>query len=306
MSRSSFDDGPDAIAAGVSSLSLARRILSHLVALDLPKGAHVGEQALANAMGLSRTPVRKALAVLCHEGLLRRVENRGYFLEVPASVLFAASKDLPGGDDDLFVRIGLDHLDGRLSLPLTEAGVAEHYGVAQRHAQRILENLREEGVIIAADEGGWRFNAFLLEPDASRASYAFRRAIEPQIPKLATFKVDRAQLRHCRDEHIRFLALPSAQRTSRIAFAVDAAFHEMVARFGNNPFFHSGVVQHNRLRRLLEYRDSFDEERITVWLREHLDIVEALADEDADAASTLLGRHLARAEASREATLSGR
>ncbi len=303
MARTVPDETPDAGAGTGAASALAKRILSHLVALDLPKGAHVPEQAVADAMQLSRTPVRKALAALWREGLLRRIEHRGYFLEVPSGALFAASKELPGGDDELFVQIGLDHLDGRLALPLTETVVAEHYGVAQRLAQRVLESLREEGVVVPAPDGGLVFNTFLLGPEASRASYAFRRTIEPQIPKLATFRVERAALRHCRDEHIRFLALRSDQRTGRIAFAVDAAFHEMVARFGGNPFFLSGVVQHNRLRRLLEYRDSFDEERVTVWLREHLDIVEALSDGDRGAASDLLARHLDRAEASREARL---
>lgn len=301
MARTVLDETPDAGTGTGAASALAKRILSHLVALDLPKGAHVPEQAVADAMQLSRTPVRKALAALWREGLLRWIEHRGYFLEVPSGALFAASKELPGGDDELFVQIGLDHLDGRLAQPLTEAVVAEHYGVAQRLAQRVLESLREEGVIVPAADGGLVFNAFLLRPEASRASYAFRRTIEPQIPKLPTFRVERTTLKHCRDEHIRFLALRSDQRTGRIAFAVDAAFHEMVARFGGNPFFLSGVVQHNRLRRLLEYRDSFDEERVTVWLREHLDIVEALSDGDRDAASVLLSRHLDRAEASREA-----
>lgn len=51
------------------------RILSSELA---PPGAHVREEELANAMGVSRTPVREALSRLATEGFLERLPHRGF------------------------------------------------------------------------------------------------------------------------------------------------------------------------------------------------------------------------------------
>jgi DNA-binding GntR family transcriptional regulator len=91
------------------------------------------------------------------------------------------------------------------------------------------------------------------------------------------------------------------ERTARLAFKVDAGFHEAIALCGGNPFFHSGVTQHNRLRQLLEYRDAPDEGRMLVWLKEHLDIMEAVVAGDLAEASGLMRTHLMNAMKHREA-----
>jgi DNA-binding GntR family transcriptional regulator len=155
-------------------------------------------------------------------------------------------------------------------------------------------------VIVAEAQGLWKFNPFLLSREASLASYAYRLAVEPQILLLATFEPQRELIRTCRDEHIRFLTLGTSERTARLAFKVDAAFHEAVAICGGNPFFHASVAQHNRMRQLLEYRDAFDEHRTITWLKEHLDIMEAIVAGTPAEASRLMRTHLENARRHRE------
>ncbi|GAB0117921.1 GntR family transcriptional regulator [Acidisoma sp. 7E03] len=275
---------------------LVRRLLSHIVAQDMAAGTHLAEQTLADALHVSRTPVRRALMELHAEGIVEKQAHRGYFLSRPARALFGASLDFPVLDEDaLFERVATDHLRGQLPTSLNEAAVVAHYGVSTRLARRVLEALAEERVIVLVRPGVWDFNPFLLTNEASLASYAYRLTIEPQIPLLPSFQVRRDLLRSCRDEHIRLLTLPAQERTARLAFKVDAAFHEAIAVCGGNPFFESGVVQHNRLRQLLEYRDAPDEERVLVWLKEHLDIMEALVAGDMAGASRLMRIHLENA-----------
>ena len=285
----------------VGSTPLIRRLLSHIVSEDLPEGAHLAEQNLADILRVSRTPIRKALADLSREGLVTNIERRGYFLARPARSLFAASLEFPAFDeDDLFDRIAIDHLDGILPLSFSERDVITHYGVSARLARRVLATLCDEKVIVSERSGSWQFNPFLLTREASLASYAYRLATEPQIPLLATFTVRRDLIRTCRDEHIRFLTLTARERTGRLAFRIDAAFHEVVASCGGNPFFQSGVVQHNRMRQLLEYRDAPDENRTLIWLKEHLDIMEAITSNALDEASELMRTHLINAMHHRE------
>lgn len=281
---------------------LIRRLLSHLVAEDLPAGAHLTEQGLADALRVSRTPVRRALMELHAEGLVEKQAHRGYFLARPARALFVASLDFPVFDEDtLFERVATDHLRGHLPGSFSEQDVASQYGVSLRLARRVIETLGEERVIVAGSQGTWHFNPFLLTNEASLASYAYRLATEPQILLLPTFTARRDLIRACRDEHIRLLTLPVAERTARLAFKVDAGFHEAIALCGGNPFFHSGVTQHNRLRQLLEYRDAPDEGRVLVWLKEHLDIMEAVVAGDLAEASGLMRTHLTNAMKHREA-----
>ena len=284
------------------SAPLIRRLLGHLVSEDLAQGAHLTEQGLADALQVSRTPVRKALVELQAEGIVEKIANRGYFLARPARTLFAASLDFPAFDEDgLFERVAMDHLRGLLPPAFSEADIVSHYGVSARLARRVLDALQDEGVIVADDPGRWRFNPFLLGSDASLASYSYRLATEPQIPLLPTFSVRRDLIRSCRDEHIRLLTLAAPERTGRLAFRVDAAFHETIAICGGNPFFLAGVVQHSRMRQLLEYRDAPDEGRTLVWLKEHLDILDAVVANDVREASDLMRTHLVNAMRHREA-----
>ncbi|WP_254913525.1 GntR family transcriptional regulator [Comamonas thiooxydans] len=52
---------------------LRERILSH----QLPPGSDLNDGALAREFGVSRTPVREAMKLLCHEGLLSAQPRRG-------------------------------------------------------------------------------------------------------------------------------------------------------------------------------------------------------------------------------------
>ncbi|MEX8192419.1 GntR family transcriptional regulator [Comamonas guangdongensis] len=52
---------------------LRERILAHL----MPPGSDVNDGALAREFGVSRTPVREAMKLLCHEGLLTAHARRG-------------------------------------------------------------------------------------------------------------------------------------------------------------------------------------------------------------------------------------
>lgn len=52
---------------------LRERILSH----QMPPGSDINDGALAQEFGVSRTPVREAMKLLCHEGLLTAQPRRG-------------------------------------------------------------------------------------------------------------------------------------------------------------------------------------------------------------------------------------
>ncbi|MEV6127456.1 GntR family transcriptional regulator [Streptomyces violaceusniger] len=79
----------DAASAAPSSAQVSRRTLasqvverirSELLTGAFPPGSQLGEAELAESLGVSRGPVREALARLVHEGLLLSVPHRGVFV----------------------------------------------------------------------------------------------------------------------------------------------------------------------------------------------------------------------------------
>lgn len=57
-----------------------RAIREGILSGEYPQGAHITAQQLAEASGLSRTPVREAMRRLHAEGLIRFIPNRGAFV----------------------------------------------------------------------------------------------------------------------------------------------------------------------------------------------------------------------------------
>ncbi len=297
------DTGRPALVPGgrgygdLKRLPLTGRIVAHLREANLPAGAHVIERELVDAFGVSRTPIRKALATLSDRGILRAERNRGYFLTRPAAELDPALLELAIPDGaTLFDRIAMDRLDGALPDRIRPADLVHVYGISHRRAQHALEELVEEGVA-EGTRGGWQFSPALATKSASDASYAFRLAIEPQIPLLPTFAGDPQRIQLCCEDHLRFLETPRAPPMARQAYRINTAFHEMIADFGNNPFFRSAVAQQTRLRQLLEYRDFSDLDRVNTWCHEHLAILDALKADDRPLTAQLLAQHLGNAMA---------
>lgn len=72
-----------------AALALVRDNISEAVAVEirnrivdgrLPEGERINEVQLSQQLGVSRTPLREALARLAHEGALRSVPRIGYFV----------------------------------------------------------------------------------------------------------------------------------------------------------------------------------------------------------------------------------
>lgn len=80
---------------------VAERLRGRIFAHELPPGSWIDEQALAEAYGISRTPLREALKVLASEGLVTLKPRRGCY------VTELSQQDL----DEIFPVIGL--LEGR-------------------------------------------------------------------------------------------------------------------------------------------------------------------------------------------------
>ena len=147
MSR--VPSSPAASAASGLATVLAGRLLAHVARGEHAVGDRLTEQALAEAMGVSRTPVRRALQELERLGALGSNPNRGFFVAVPPERLrrLAARAPAVADDEDMYLRIAEDRLSGALGDNVFEAQLMERYGLTRVQVQRALNRLGREGLI---------------------------------------------------------------------------------------------------------------------------------------------------------------
>ena len=103
---------------------LAARIRNDIVLGNYGEEERISESRLCDAHEVSRTPVRLALRMLEHEGLIRRSEGRGYFVNVPKvnDVLQAVQVR---GLESLAARLMAQSPDRHSTLPVLEAAIEE-------------------------------------------------------------------------------------------------------------------------------------------------------------------------------------
>ncbi len=120
---------PNSLAAPALYAQVAERLRARIYAHELAPGAWIDEQGLAEAFGISRTPLREALKVLAAEGLVVLKPRRGCY------VAALAERDL----DEIFPILAL--LEGRVAEEATRrltsadfSGLAAIHAELERHA----------------------------------------------------------------------------------------------------------------------------------------------------------------------------
>jgi DNA-binding GntR family transcriptional regulator len=90
------DAKPRRKAAPLSIDGIYQRVLSAILAHQLPPGTQLVEERLAGVFGVSRTKIRQALARLAHDAIVNVIPNRGAFVGSPtveeARDVFAARR----------------------------------------------------------------------------------------------------------------------------------------------------------------------------------------------------------------------
>ena len=139
-------------AAGLADLPLyqrvAERLRERIVAHSMAPGSWIDEQALTAELGISRTPLRKALKVLAAEGLVTMKLRRG------AYVTEVSERDL----SEVFHLLSL--LESDAAAVVAEQASDEQIAELAALHQRLEETVDERDAFFAANE---RFHIRLLE-----------------------------------------------------------------------------------------------------------------------------------------------
>ena len=270
---------------------LARRILRHLRDKEVKPGHHLVELELCRIFDVSRTPVRGALMLLAADGVLAARPGRGYVLaKLPPA---AAEEESFGEDADdarLFKALADARAKDAMEDQFTQQEVMRRFSVKPGTVMRVLRQLAELGLAERRPGNGWAF-----VPDPQRIlneSYAFRRALEPQILLQPGFRLDRAWAEKARGEHLKLRRRPWRMGDGVHFHAVNADFHEQLARCSGNRVMLRAVERQNQLRQFLIGQWDYPMEQVHSAIDDHLEILAALEAGYADKAAALMLHHL--------------
>lgn len=272
---------------------MARRIMLFAQRDGLAAGTHLPEVRLAERLGVSRSPVRAALAFLQQRGVVRLVPHQGYFLAMDADTPGFAAVEMPESVESVIyrdlVRARFANLIGQ---QITVSDVMRRYDCDRPTANRVLSQMSQEGVIERAPGRGYVFGPVLNDAAAYDESYRFRLLVEPAAVLEPGFRPDRQRMKSLRVRHQDLLAAGVESLPITEVFEVDADFHEAIGDFCGNRFLAHAIRLQTRLRRLSEYENYNDRERLRASCREHLEILDALEAGEFARASALLRRHI--------------
>ncbi len=275
---------------------ISLRLLQDVASGTLVAGQHVSAQQIADRYGVSRTPVREALAVLEKKGLLRREPNRGYFItdNIPVTINeWLEDEQASSGDE--YERLAEDWLTDQLPEEATEQLLRQRYHWTKAKASDLLGRAAREGWAERKEGYGWRFLPVAKTPEAFDEIYRFRMAIEPAAILEPSFELDRNVLTEQRRIQERMLEGDLDRLPGETLLKNGSLFHEELIKLSGNPFFLMSLQRVNRMRRLMEYRAEINRERIFEQCTEHLEIISLLEAGEIVDASFRMRQHLSGA-----------
>jgi DNA-binding GntR family transcriptional regulator len=269
-------------------LALARRE-------GMQPGDRLIEQRLADALDLSRGPIRLGLKVLAAAGLAKGEAHRGFVLarSTNSGAVATALAALSRGDE-VYATIAADRLDGRLGTNVTEAELMRRYDLSRPELRRLLDRIAVEGWIERLPGYGWRFAETLSSAEAYEQALAFRAVIEPAAITQPGYRLSPDVMDRLRRRQLRILGGELERMSLGEVFQSGCEFHEEIMRGTDNPFFVETLKRVNSIRRLFAYRTFADRPGMRRHVKDHLRLLELLEAGGQVEAAQLMVRHLRR------------
>lgn len=271
---------------------LAKQIAEHLRAENPRAGTRLVERKLAEQFRVSRSPIRSALRLLHAQGMLGASESGGFITIGANHAAWTENDAAVTNDETMYLCIAQDRLDGALPERVTENELQRRYELTRGELARLLRRILSEGWIERLPGHGWAFLPMLTSIEAYRDSYRFRLTIEPAAILEPGFVLDRAALEVCRQDQQRLVDGEIWSVSSPALFDMNSRLHEAIIECSKNSFFIDGLKRVDRLRRLMEYKQSLDRRYAIIRCREHIELVDLLLAQRRHDASEFMKQHL--------------
>lgn len=272
---------------------LATQIIDIARARSMRAGDPLREESFAEALGVSRSPVRRGFELLEELGIATKEPYRGYFLNRDAASI--SNSGLPEQGDaheTLYLRVVDDILHGVIDTSFFEAELLRLYKVPRGQLLKVLSRLANEAMIERKPGQGWKTNTFLHNADAHIQSYRFRMAIEPFAILEPGYKVNSAAFSKARHAQQGLLDGDIFKLSRAQLFEINSQFHELLVECSGNVFLLEALRRQNQLRRFMAYRANFDHARVITQCQEHLQLLDMIEAGSREEAADFLRHHL--------------
>jgi DNA-binding GntR family transcriptional regulator len=276
---------------------LASQIVEVLRTTKRKAEEHLAEQEFADALRVSRTPVREAFRLLEEMNVLEKRPNRGYFLVRDADALEHQHLQAGEAEDRVYFDIAADRLSGALPERFTENQLMRRYDVSRTRLVKYLLRMQHEGWLERLPGHGWEFQPTLSSPEVYEQSFRFRLLIEPVALLEPGYVLTPDVITNLRNQQQAMLDGGIFSYSRSHTFQIGASFHEALVAGAQNPFLLDSIRRVNRLRRLMEYRLTTGRSRMIQQCKEHLALLDLVESGDFKAASAFLHKHLEGAQA---------
>ena len=283
-----------AAMAGSSLIpALASRILETIRREDHPVGHRLKELELCALLGVSRSPVRKALQLLEEAGAVQSIPNKGFQVARAGEAIDGIELPVdPGVEEQAYLRLANDRITGELPEEVAEADLMARYGLARLQVQRILNRMAREHMVDRKPGRGWIFRPLLSDAESHRESYRFRMIIEPAALMEPGYRIDLEELEKCRREQLDLLHGGIERATHEHLYQTGVHLHETIVAGARNRFLLDSLRTINQLRRVVEYGTRLDRQRLHRQCEEHLQLIDLLARGERMEAAHFLRQHL--------------
>lgn len=261
------------------------------------------ERKLAEHLKVSRSPVRSALKVLEDQGFVQTAPTGGFLVSWKGGEIRLPQLDDPVQEDgEVYSKIAVDRLEGRLPDRVTEKELCRLYDLTKGQLAKILRKIHSEGWIERLPGHGWEFLPMLTSMQAYKDSYRFRLTIEPAAILEPTFKLNRAALEACRAQQQQLIDGDIWNVSNPDLFDLNSQLHEAIIECSGNLFFIESLRRIDRIRRLIEYKRSLDRKYAIVRSQEHVQLVDLLLEDKRQLAAAYMSQHLSSVSMMKVAT----
>lgn len=293
-SAATASPGPSSVSPLIPAL--ASRILDTIRREAYPVGYRLKELELCEQLGVSRSPVRKALQLLEGTGAVQSIRNKGF--QVALEVEAIEGLDLPvdpGVEEQAYLKIANDRINGQLPDEVAEADLMSRYGLARLQVQRILHRMSREHMVDRKPGRGWIFRPLMNDAESHRESYRFRMIIEPAALMEPGYRIDLEELEKCRREQEDLLHGGIERATHEQLYRAGVHLHETIVAGAHNRFLLDSLRTINQQRRVVEYGTRLDRSRLHRQCKEHLQLIDMLVRGERMEAAYFLREHLNKA-----------
>lgn len=258
-------------------LELAQKVLGIALDRGLTAGDHLPEQALSEACGVSRTPIRAAFKILEERDILEWRAEEGYFLAVTsAEEVSTTIQALEESEHSVAHQILSDRAERRIGAVQSVSALARRYKAPRTAVLNALTVLSRDGIVRQLPGRAWAFQPMVDSANALEDSFDFRIATEPQAILAPDFVLDDKRAALLREQMNGFLNAEAGPATPVGFRRLDVEFHTLIAECSSNRFLRDSLIAHHRLRKASQKLAASPEFRLRQAMLEHLEILDSL------------------------------